>query len=420
LNDPDAESLPQVQAVKWLSADPNLDGYTEQQIIQRYAMATFFYSTGGQDWIENEGWLSDENECLWYTSASEFRVPCDDSGNLVYLELRNNGFSGTLPAELALLSNSLTRLELSAGGNGEGGSDSRLGGSFPSELGLLTLLEYVSINNHEISGALPTQIGLLSLLTVFDVEGNRFSGTLPTTVGQMERLNNLYMAFNRISGGIPSELGELQLLVNLDLYGNQLSSTLPWQLGNLPILQTLSLGYNSIEGTIPTQYGQLTNLQGSIDLSSNLLVGTIPTELGQLIQMSNTLNLSLNQLTGPLPDELGRVYNLSALFLQSNFLTGSIPLAYSNFRQMEKLRLENNDLIGTVPPFVCKTLVFDRIFQNPTFFITDCITEVACPCCQYCCEDTAGCECQFANTEDSFLCLTNEGELDTGRVIHIP
>ena len=223
LNDPDAQSLPQVQAVEWLNTDPNLGSYSEQQIVQRFTLATFFYSTGGEDWINNEGWLSEESECLWYTSASEFRDPCDSTGNLVNLELNNNGLSGSVPAELALLSESLTRLELSAGNN----VDSRLGGTFPPELGRLTLLEYISLNNHEISGTIPTQIGLLSLLTVFDLEGNRFSGTLPATIGQLGQLNNLYMAFNRISGGLPSELGNLSLLVNLDMYGNQLSSTLP-------------------------------------------------------------------------------------------------------------------------------------------------------------------------------------------------
>ena len=189
---------------------------------------------------------------------------------------------------------------------------------------------------------------------------------------------------------------------------------------NLSILQTLSLGYNNIEGTIPTQYGQLTNLRGSIDLAGNVLTGSIPSELGQLIQMRGSLDLSFNQLVGELPYELGRIYNLGGLLLQSNALTGAIPLAFSTFQRLENLRLEKNDLSGNVPPFVCQTLVFDRIFRNPTFFVTDCITEVSCPCCQYCCEDGGGCECQFANTDNSFLCITNEEELDTERAILIP
>jgi Leucine-rich repeat (LRR) protein len=415
LNDSDAASAPQVRAIEWMRADPNINVYSERQILQRFAMATFFYSTGGENWVENEGWLSEENECLWYTSS--FRIPCDESQNLLFLELAANGLSGNLPSELALLSNSLTRLALPGTNGSEEDGTAQLVGSIPSEYGLLSNLEYIDLNSHELSGTLSSQIGQLSLLAVLDLEGNDFNGSIPTTVGMLQSLNNLYLAFNSITGVVPSELGQLSLLVNLDLYGNRLSSTLPTELGNLAILQSMSLGFNRIEGSIPPEIGQLSNLQGSIDLSGNLLIGAIPTELGQLRPIRN-LNLSFNRLSGPLPPELGQLENLLSLQLQENQLTSVVPMSFSNLVKLEQLRLEFNSLTGTVPPLVCQNLVWDRIF-DATLFLTDCVEEIECSCCQYCCEDAVGCTCQFEGTDNELFCLSPV-ELEDARVIIIP
>lgn len=63
------------------------------------------------------------------------------------------------------------------------------------------------------------------------------------------------------------------------------------------------------------------------------------------------------------------------------------------------LRLEANDLTGTVPDMICA--VFGEIFP---LFATDCINEVTCPCCGFCCDDDDGCECQVEGTDMDFLC----------------
>ncbi|KAG7354040.1 two component regulator [Nitzschia inconspicua] len=414
-NNPESVSSPQVQAFDWMNSDANLDSYPDGQKLQRFAMATFFYSTGGSDWVENEGWLTEENECFWYSSSS--RDACDDSGNLAYLDLNENGLSGSLPSELAMLSNSLTRIALSGNPLGDNGA-SRLGGSLPSEYGLLSKLEVLSMNNHRISGTIPSEIGLLTALNVLDLEGNEFSGSLPTTIGRLRGLNNFYSAFNRISGAIPSEVGQLSLLVNLHLLGNQLSATIPTEIGNLSILQSISLGSNRIQGTLPTQLGGLSNLQGSVDLSDNLLTGTIPTEMGQIQQIRNTLNLSFNKLSGSLPFELGRLVNLRGLKLQNNEFTGLVPVGFSSLLKLEELRIENNSLTGSVPLFVCQSLVTDKVFNNPTVFVSDCIAEVECSCCQYCCGDGVGCVCQFADTDNEFLC--NSPALEGSRLSQVP
>ncbi|MGK3733872.1 MAG: Leucine-rich repeat (LRR) protein [Bacillariaceae sp.] len=399
-------SSPQGEAFKWLTnSTSNLDAYSEQQLIQRFTMATFFYSTNGKDWLTNDGWLSEENECLWYQTKS-FRNPCDASGSLLNLELDENGLSGSLPSELALLSNSLTRLELATGKKTDDSNETFIRGNLPSEVGLLTKLEYMSLSNQQISGTIPSEISELSLLTVLDLERNKFEGSIMTNIGQLQQLNNLYLGLNLLSGEIRSEFGRLRFLVNLDLYGNQFSSTIPSELGKLSYLQTISFGYNRITGTIPSSLGNLSNLQGSVDLSGNRLTGTIPSDLGHLSMILTVLNLSSNQLYGPIPTQLGGLSNLGNLQLQNNLLTGSVPSSFSGLSQLQILQLEYNNLNGSVPSSVCDVLVIDKIDDKiaPTYLVADCFTKVDCECCQYCCEEEIGCECQFSDTDHDFLC----------------
>jgi hypothetical protein len=52
-------------------------------------------------------------------------------------------------------------------------------------------------------------------------------------------------------------------------------------------------------------------------------------------------------------------------------------------------------------------------------FLTDCVEEIECSCCQYCCEDAVGCTCQFEGTDNELFCLSPV-ELEDARVIIIP
>jgi hypothetical protein len=64
LNDP---STPQGQAYDFLA---NQDAFLEDPcqsttIDQRFGLVTLFYSTGGDDWSNNSGWLGEDQECSW-------------------------------------------------------------------------------------------------------------------------------------------------------------------------------------------------------------------------------------------------------------------------------------------------------------------------------------------------------------------
>jgi hypothetical protein len=61
-------ATPQGQAYQWiLNDDPlQIDPCTYPSIEQRYALATFYYSTGGDNWIVDTAWLSVAGECDWF------------------------------------------------------------------------------------------------------------------------------------------------------------------------------------------------------------------------------------------------------------------------------------------------------------------------------------------------------------------
>lgn len=77
-------ATPQGLAFVWITVDdplfPNVCAYPT--ILQRYALATFYYSTNGQEWIANTGWLGDTVECEW------FGVICDNGVLVSTLSLR--------------------------------------------------------------------------------------------------------------------------------------------------------------------------------------------------------------------------------------------------------------------------------------------------------------------------------------------
>ena len=60
---------PQGKALSWTIGDALLNtNYSDERILQRFALATLYFSTGGESWYDNSGWLEEEiNECNWFS-----------------------------------------------------------------------------------------------------------------------------------------------------------------------------------------------------------------------------------------------------------------------------------------------------------------------------------------------------------------
>jgi len=90
-------------ALDWLIKRHKLEKVPTNRIIQRYALASLYHSTGGDSWKENKGWLDSIDECEWHSTAQERNVCMD---NLIRtLSLSDNGLDGILPKQLFFLSN---------------------------------------------------------------------------------------------------------------------------------------------------------------------------------------------------------------------------------------------------------------------------------------------------------------------------
>ena len=205
-------SSPQNKALGWLSSNRFLHLYDDDQKIQRYVLATLYYSTTGESWENNNLWLSDENECDWYTAESENPI-CDNVGTLDELDLDRNGLSGELPwRELALLSSNLLVMDL---------FENTLGGQISGQIRRLTSLLVLDLFKNQHTGNLPTQMGMLSSIKYIDMSTNFLSGTIPTELSSLTNLESLWLNNNVLSGTIPTELGLMASLENLYLVSLQ-------------------------------------------------------------------------------------------------------------------------------------------------------------------------------------------------------
>jgi hypothetical protein len=120
---------PQTKALQWLQNNTNLESYSLSRRLQRFALATFYFSTGGERrWIKKYGWMSDEDECDWFSSEND-TLPCKE-GVLTHLALRSNGLRGIIAPEISLLSS----------------------------------LEFLKVQQNILTGFLPTTLGELANL----------------------------------------------------------------------------------------------------------------------------------------------------------------------------------------------------------------------------------------------------------------
>ena len=93
---------PQNQAFHWLANDTFQGYYTDEKLIQRYSLATLYYSTNGQYWTNNSGWLDDGDECdRWLQPVGA--INCNENGTILDLGLGSNNLNGSIPPEIGLM-----------------------------------------------------------------------------------------------------------------------------------------------------------------------------------------------------------------------------------------------------------------------------------------------------------------------------
>ncbi len=252
----------------------------------RDVLVALYNATNGPNWTNNTNWLTDEPIGEWHG------VTTDEDRRVTTLNLRVNGLSGRMPAEL----------------------------------GNLTNLQELWLAGNQLSGPIPPELGDLANLQALWLESNQLSGRIPAELGNLANLQELALIANDLSGPIPPELGTLAKLQVLLLHENQLSGRIPAELGNLANLQELALNANDLSGPIPPELGNLANLEW-LELGANQLSGPIPPVLGSLASLLG-LWLDNNELSGPFPDSFTGLDALLTLTWHSTELCAPTDAAF--------------------------------------------------------------------------------------------
>ena len=146
---------------------------------------------------------------------------------------------------------------------------------------------------NELYGTIPSELGNLSNLTELRIEETQLTGAIPPELGILTNLGRLVLEENtEVTGEIPPELGNLANLRWLELRDSQLAGAIPAELGNLVGLQYLHLNDNQLTGIIPPELGNLANLS-SLEIGGNQFTGCIPNSLSPLLGYEDLADLGL-------------------------------------------------------------------------------------------------------------------------------
>lgn len=163
-----------VLAVEPLPPPVNCGTVSEIPVSECQALIAFYYSTDGDSWYKYDGWPITSMPCSWHG------VSCTD-GHVTALSFEDFYGSG-------------------------------LSGTIPPEIGNLTNLQYIALDNNQIGGSIPPELGNLSNLQTLGLSYNRLSGSIPPEFGKLTNLQYLGLNNNQLSGPLPSSLTALSSL----------------------------------------------------------------------------------------------------------------------------------------------------------------------------------------------------------------
>ncbi|KAI2491093.1 transmembrane receptor protein serine/threonine kinase [Fragilaria crotonensis] len=322
-------------AIRWTRANND-----EMEDIDVYfALATIYFSLRGDGWRSAQNWMQPSPMCEWHG------VNCtkDKDGKkdvIVALSLPDNQMVGDVPSQLGLLT-SLQSLSLA--GNNLGGT------SMPSEIGRLVDLKTLDLRSTTLAGQLPSEIGLCTKLTMLDLEGSALSGSIPTEIGTVESLESLTVGSVFLAGPLPTEIGQLSRLTTLWVFvlSNTDEIAIPSEVTLLSNIRTLYLdGVATPSNTWLTDaFVAMTDLTSLSVVSDANRLGhnssTLPTHIGRLTALESVAFL-INEWTGTLPTELARLTKLTSLELWSNRFSGTIPTELGLLTDLVVLDMSDN------------------------------------------------------------------------------
>jgi len=226
----------QGKAMNWIYSQNDLATMDRSQILQRYALATFYYSTyqvqtlytpSPPKWTSSILWLSAVNECEWEG------VQCTDRLKVNGISLENNSLTGKVPGDLVLLRDHLVSFDLTTNLLYMTDVDFVF-------LGSLTKLETILMDDNYLTtdAGLPASLGACTDLKKLRLSYNLFGGSLSDDLFQkLTKLTHLEMESNFLEGDMPESIGDLSNLVYLYMRRNSMTFKLDFlKSGNMESL----------------------------------------------------------------------------------------------------------------------------------------------------------------------------------------
>jgi Leucine-rich repeat (LRR) protein len=365
-----SSETPEFHALRWISySDTAALAPSDPMVLQRYALAVFFYASylefqtvaGAQAPIENEDeqyegvpnpgwtrkdyWLTDKGVCSWYGIHCPPRevngvtvTRYDDNVPIIGLNLTSNRMYGTMPPEFKGLHGSLEFIDF---------SDNRMHGSMPREMGGLYLLKQLFLYRNDMTGQLPPELGFLESAEELRLGHNKFSGTIPSELSRLYSVRSISLDHNAITGFVP-DLNNCRKLRHLYLNDNLLDGKFPFVIAKLSGLNELELQNNKLSGTIPPEVESLRFID-NFQVQNNLISGSIPAHIFGKLTHLKTLNLQQNKFRGRMPTQIGMLRKLQELRLNDNNLGGDFPTEWGRLSTLEILHIFNNKVGGAIP-----------------------------------------------------------------------
>ena len=177
-------TTPQGLATFWILDQDEFQACPDDpKLVQRWSLAVMYYSTGGDFWAEcfdgdvncgivdqtrpefdgADPFLAPVNECTWAGITCNPTALC-----VTRIEFELNNLAGTIPTELGLLTD-LVFLGMEQG---------TTTGTIPSELGGLSNLNFIDLDFNLLNGSIPSEIFGLSNLATLDLNDNDLTGNI--------------------------------------------------------------------------------------------------------------------------------------------------------------------------------------------------------------------------------------------------
>ncbi|MBA0637682.1 hypothetical protein Godav_029003 [Gossypium davidsonii] len=220
-------------------------------------------------------------------------------------------------------------------------------------------LDYLNLENNNLTGKIPPSLGHLNL-SVLNLRNNDMFGELPSTLQLSTSLIILDLSDNHFSGSVPTWIRDkLSKLEILSLRSNSFDGHIPQKICQLQSLRILDLGNNNISGSIPKCFSNLSAManksnqnsymfQWSITLTNLFCMRTLLVLKRRVDEYTTVIESIKESPNRNIPDEIGNM-ELESLDLSMNQLNGEIPSSFSNLNFLNHFNVSNNNLTGQIP-----------------------------------------------------------------------